>query len=93
MSIKAVNCGVPQGLTLDPGLFLLYKMVYKVSFQNQLFNILQVTLLKLGTIEPIINYELKLYSNSCEVINYKLKLSLSQLDLLGSIYHVNQTLG
>ena len=24
MSIKAVNGGVPQGLTLDPGLFLLY---------------------------------------------------------------------
>ena len=50
---------------------------------------------KLGTIEHIINHELKFFVQwlpSNELSLMKLKLSLSYLNLFGSIYHVNQTL-
>ena len=50
---------------------------------------------KLGTIEYIINYELKFFVQwmpSNELSLMKLKLSSSYLNLFGSIYHVNQTL-
>ena len=65
-SIKTVNCGVPQGLTLGPLLFLLYindlRSVFSKSVDHHFAD--DTNLLwsskKLDTIESIINQELKL---------------------------------
>ena len=65
-SVRAVTCGVPQGSTLGPLLFLLYindlQSVFSKSIAHHFAD--DTNLLfpakKLGTIESVINHELKL---------------------------------
>ena len=65
-SVKTVTCGVPQGSTLGPLLFLLYindlQSVFSKSIAHHFAD--DTNLLfpakKLGTIESVINHELKL---------------------------------
>ena len=101
-SVKTVTCGVPQGSTSGPLLFLLYindlQSVFSKSITHHFAD--DANLLfpskELGTIESAISHELKLLVQcfrSNKLSLNETKLSSSYLDLLGSIYHVNQMLG
>ena len=102
MSVKTVTFGVPQGSTSCSFHFLLYindlQSVFLKSVVNHFpdnTNFL-FPAKKLGTIEFIINHRLKLlvqWLRSNKSSLNETRTELTNLDLLGSIYHVKQTLG